>query len=231
MNPVDIDAFLEDKTVKGVIDKNKGSEPGQPGLVILAKDSDTGLEAGDRKITKLTSGKYYKIEEVETDDKGDVTKVVATYFVKARGAFDGTLGEIGKLSGTVITGLTNDTTYRVKPAIAYTNPLNSEKIDYFALSDTSLKSAPVANGEVTIPESRGNCFFDLSKTIDAAKYYEVMRVSATANETGGWQKERTSAYRNSNPAVTDINSSDYWNTYVKFNSTLDIGIFEHDPIL
>jgi len=210
LSPVDIQGFLDDDNVKSIIESKKGS-------VILTADSEG--TAGDRRIYGLDSGKYYKIDVIEDG------KVTYTGFVKAGGTLSEELKDIKKLTVTAITGLTNDVTYRVKSAIAYTN---TNGIKYFTLNDTTLKPpATVTGGAVTISDSRKNCYFDLSTTINAEKYYEVMRATGSGPEPA-WDKERTSAYRKQNPNIISITPEDYGNNYVKFNTDLEIGIFEHD---
>jgi hypothetical protein len=221
MVPVDIQTFMEDDEVQKVIELTKK----QPPSVKIHPDSDEGLKAGNGKISGLDRNKYYKIEEMEGDDPKE------TYFVTSGGKLGAYLRNIGKVSNGEITELENDVTYRVKSAISYTNSDN--KIQYFNLTyDTETKKVPVENGIVNILESRtNNCYFDLSTTINARNYYEVMRVSrAGDNPTWTWAEERTSAYRKSTASanVTSISSGDYDNNYVKFNEDLDIGIFEHD---
>lgn len=179
-------------------------------------NSDPGLSGGNGTISGLVVGKYYKVEEVESDS------VVpnSCQFVKTNGTL-GDLGTIGKVIGTTITGLTNGKTYRVKSALPYPNG----SIKYFKLDDTTPKTASVTSGAVTISESRASCYFDVSTTITATKYYEVMK-NKISGAGASWTSERTSAYKKTGTGttVTTITASDYQ----KFNTGLDIGIFEFD---
>jgi len=211
MSPVNIDVFLEDKTVQSVIDNSLN-----PGLVIIdTANSDKGLKAGNRKITGITAGKYYKIEEIEDG------KVVGTpYFVKANGSLSDELKDIRKINNgiTAITGLNNDVMYRVKSATAYTGGT----IQFFKLNDVSPKSATVSGGEVTISESRSPCYFTVSTTIGVENFYEVINV-------GKWDDgARTSAKRlNSGSVGNSLSNTDKTNYEYHDPARPKIGIFQY----
>ena len=214
MKPVDVESFVNDPIVQDIITPNKGS-------VIIATGSDDGLKAGNKSISGLSSDKYYKIEEMESDVPAK------TYFVKADGTLSEELKNIRKVTVNVITGLTNDVTYRVISAEPYTN---SAGIQYFALLDEKPKKDALSNGTVTIFENRQSqvpatkCYFNLSTKIDVAKGYLVMKIG-----TETWQQERTSAFKKANTGntVTNIDTSSYEK---KINALLSIGIYEYDPI-
>jgi hypothetical protein len=215
IQPVDVEQFMANEVVEEQIEKNKVK-------VIISGDSDSGLTAGNGKISGLKPGKYYKIEKL--DGNGDPEE---TNFVKADGTLSGSLKDIRKVSVNVINGLTNDVTYRVKSAVLYNN--TTGKIKYFKLSDTTTTDAALANGTVTFSKDSQEYYFDLSNTIDAKKYYEVMKVKVSGAETA-WTNERTSAYRRgANPSITsslpEMNDTDY----TRFNKNLNIGIYEFDP--
>jgi len=211
--PVDIEAFLGDDDVIIAIQATQKK-------VNLTSDSDKGLIAGNCKISGLIPGKYYKIEVIENK----VT--LEPNFVTANGTTSEDLKDIRKVgNGVVITGLTNDVTYRVKSATAYPNG----RIYYFALKETAttplMPPATVTGGAVTILESRQNCYFQVSPTIDAIKYYDVMQIRTKGTEgTEGWTQAHTSAYRKG-PATGTINSINS-NDYEKFGP-YDIGIYQY----
>jgi len=210
MTPVDINAFLDDDTVKEAADNNLN-----PGFVkIDTVNSDSGLTAGNRKINGIKAGLYYKIEEIEDG------KVVGINFVKANGSISDELKDIRKISSgtTAITGLINDVMYRVKSAQAYPNDI----IQYFKLDDTSPKSATVASGTVTISESRSPCYFDVSLTIDVNKFYDVINVGIWTDHA------RTSAKRLTSGSVGDSLSNIDDINYERHTPSLpNIGIFQH----
>jgi len=213
MSPVDIEVFFADEQVKAIVKASKE-------LVKISTDSDPGLISGNASILGLNPDKYYKIEEMEGKEP------VRTSFVKTEGTLSSQLGDIGKVPKRVIIGLTNDVTYRVKSAVPYTN--NENKIKYFALTDEQPNEAELISGTVTIIEKRTNCYFDLSETIKATNYYEVMKIIYSGNDTV-WKYERTSAFRDSGDSdvrLEGIKDDDYKK---KFNDLLSIGIYEHDP--
>jgi len=214
MGSVDVNVFLEDDQVKIVIEQNKDGNSTE--RVILAAGSDAGLVAGNGRISGLSASKYYKIEEMDGND------VVDTNFVKADGTL-GALGSIGKVTGGAIKGLTNDVKYRVKSAGLYTNPTN--KIITFPISSPSPQDNPFSNGTITIEEGRSDCYFNLAPTIAASKYYEVMKINVTNDTT--WVRERTSAYYN-RAGTTTVTIPFSTGEYTKFNTLLDIGIYEYD---
>jgi hypothetical protein len=217
IEPVNIKDFLRDEDVQKVITKTKGT-------VIITKDS-VGTP-GNREIYGLTPGIYYKIEEMENN----VPKY--TYFVKADGTTSEELKDIKKLTGREITGLTNDVTYRVKSAIAYTN--SDGKISHFAVTDplSSVKDRVINDdGTVTIYEERQSqlpatkCYFKLSNPIDVTQKYKVMKIS----ETNKWSQERISAHRKSglNATVLEIKDTDFEKDFT--DPSLLIGIYKFDP--
>jgi len=220
MAPIDIQVFLDDPQVQVIIESVKKPPPS----VKIGTGSDSGLIAGDGKISGLIEGKYYKIEVMENDVP------LKTYFLGAKGTRNEELKEIRKVTVREITGLTNDVTYRLKSAELYTNSDN--KIKYFAITDESPKdSALITNGTVTIFEKRQSqqpatkCYFNIAPIINVTKDYKVMRIGT---ETETWQQERISSVRKADSPDTfaSIISNDYEKSII--NNILLYGIYMHD---
>jgi hypothetical protein len=104
VDPVDLEAFVQDEDVLDIIEKATG-------IVNVSHDSDPGLEAGNKKITGLGPDKYYMVEE--WDENGGA---VSVQFVSPGGERSEILTGIGVVSGGEITGLTNYYNYRVRAA-------------------------------------------------------------------------------------------------------------------
>jgi len=219
VHPVDVDAFLDDKTVKDVIGNSQN-----PGLVIVDQpNSDVpNLIAGDRKISGLASGEYYRLEEY------DGTTLKRNLFVKAdgNGNYLG-LGEIGRLTGTEIKNLKNDFTYRVKKAEKFDNGTGHK---YFVWGDAASNNANISNGEVTIPGT-GVFYFNLDPVINKNKDYEVRKIAISGTGNTSWIDSYTSARLKStasaNPIISPPDStSALYEKPAKPEKEL-IGIFQH----
>lgn len=215
VQPVDVGSFMNNDRVVDQVEKGAGR-------VIIGSGSDTGLSAGNGRISGLNPSKYYRVEEL--DEKGDI---ISTDFVTKTGTI-GDLGKIGKSSQ--ITGLTNNVTYKVTSAESFQN----NTLYYFKITEPiSTQTASVTNGKVIFYQDGSSTdyfYFTLNNTIDQTKNYEVMKISINDNEV--WQSNRTSAIRmGSNPNITSsiplplYNNSDYQ----RFNESLNIGIYEYDP--
>jgi len=119
MEPVDVNAFLDDKTVKDVIKNNQKS-------VKLTADSPDYLKAGDSKITGLRSDGYYMIESEKDEDSNTVPNTLYPTpnkyprFVFETGQSDEDLTVIKRVTGRTIINLRNDHLYKVREAVAFT---------------------------------------------------------------------------------------------------------------
>ena len=209
--PIDIDVFMSDKEVQKLIDTTKVPPPS----VKIDPGSDSGLKAGNGRISGLVTGKYYKVEVIENNVVSE-----EPCFVTASGTLSQKLKDIKKATGGVITGLTNDVTYRVKSAKPYTN---SAGITHFKLDGSAQRTTPaVTGGTVTIPNgSPPPCYFTVSSTIDENKFYDVMNV-------GKWGDARTSAKKITGGSVgSSLSNTDNTN-YEFHNPDLPfIGIFQY----
>jgi len=209
VQPVDVGSFMNNDRVVDQVEKGAGR-------VIIGSGSDTGLSAGNGRISGLNPSKYYRVEELE----GNGT-LIDTYFVTNRGTLDEKLENIVK-GVSQINGLTNNTTYRVKSAKEFT----SGSYAYFKLSDTNDNTkAQVSSGTVTIyPSDNTNKYYlNLASVIDPTKNYEVMKVNI--KDSSSWAEAHTSAYRTGNSPDLSSGIGDNTN-YTKYNTDLSIGIYE-----
>jgi len=212
LEPVDFNAFIGDPKIggspEGIIERTKAK-------VKIHDDSDDkdNLIPGDRNITGLTPGKYYRVEEY---DESMVFK--RNFFLQANGDPYGELSEIGPLQeGKKIDKLTNLFTYKVK----WAQPFNNGKQDYFALGDTKPEKADITDGAISIRGSK-KYYLDLAPVIDANKNYEVMNVP----KTGTWDYSRTSAnYIGPPDSISDIDKSLFFKP--AFFNSKDIGIYQY----
>jgi hypothetical protein len=138
LDPVNLVAFVEDPKVASIIEKSQGK-------VILVDSGD--LKPGNGKITGLDPNEYYMIERWDEDAPSELPDSEDIKFVTA----DGTCAEftsIGRLTGSEITGLTNNNVYRVTSAkplpIANFNPVPADVV-----SNTKV------DGKVTLTDAAG----------------------------------------------------------------------------
>jgi hypothetical protein len=188
LEPVDFNAFISDPKIsgedgKGIIDRTK------PKVIIHGESENyKDLTAGDRNITGLASGKYYRLEEY---DKGMVFK--RNLFIKADGDIYGDLSQIGKLIGDQVKNLNNDFTYKVMSVKVF-NGETAHK--YFVWGATTPDYADLSTGEVTITVPAGDYFLDLAALINVNKDYEVMKFPISISGGGtnaAWDDSKTSA--------------------------------------
>jgi len=118
--------------------------------------SDTGLTAGNGRITGLNPNKYYMIEE--WDDTG---VFIGTQIVTAAGTRNANLQQIGKVSGSTITGLTNGFTYRVRSAAALTGSQDFYDDTANPPSSTALNKTVPSIGEIELSEPVNNYYLNV----------------------------------------------------------------------
>jgi hypothetical protein len=209
LQPVDFQAFINDPKISGpdgIIEKNKAK-------VKIHDDSDDKehLVPGDRFISGLTPGKYYRVEEYEND----IFK--RNLFIKANGEYYSELSEIGLLEGDKIKNLTNLFTYKIKSA----QPFNNGNHDYFAFGDTKPESAAVKDGAISIRGAK-KYYLDLAPEIKINKNYEVMNIP----KTGTWDYSQTSSeYIGPTGSISNINKDMFYPN--KIFPSKDIGIYQY----
>jgi len=184
VNPVDIEAFFNDKDVKNVIEATKAT-------VKIHPDSENykNLVAGNEKITGLTPGKYYRVEEY---DKEMVPK--RNLYIKADGTNSIDFKDIGPLTEQQIVSLTNFYTYKVTSARSFDSDAT---YNFFKLgAGNALLPTQVSNVNgittvsVAVPDTL-TYYLDLSDELDALIGYEIMLVPST---TVWGSSSRSSAY-------------------------------------
>jgi len=198
VNPVDINAFFKDEEyVQKRIEETKAK-------VVIHKDSDNyaDLIPGDCKISGLTAGKYYMLEEY--DDSTDKDKVLRTLFIKSDGTYFGDLSGIGRLIGTQVTNLKNFYTYKVTIAKPFEAGNNIYEYFTFGMGNVPAGSE-IPKADITKTDDLTTAtvgvvgidpyYLNLAPVINVNGNYEVMAISST---TWG-SSSRTSGYYNDAP--------------------------------
>jgi hypothetical protein len=181
MKPVDINPFLEDETVQGIIESTKVA-------VIVDDQTGDGLVGRDRRIEGLKKDKYYMVEQEKDAEGAPVSKYNNAYsypvYVSDHpiaiipGGLYPDLGFITRIEDGRINGLLNDHTYTVRAA----EPL--VKNGFLPYADGSGSSKiPVINGEIKITSITGTGSLNLSD-IDAGT--EVMAVTVNSTQSSLW---------------------------------------------
>jgi len=163
LNPVDVDAFLKDDTVKGVIGKNQ-----EKVIIDLASNCFSYLEAGNKKISGLNPNKYYMIESEKDEDGLPVTSPTYPLYIDSSGLRNKELFLIGRVSGGNILNLKNKHTYKVMEAEAFTGTVS--------VTNGTPASTSITTGVINItPKTAGNIILGgLSPQYNG---YEVMAVA------------------------------------------------------
>ena len=135
MEPVSITSFAKSPEVAEIIEKS--------GTVYITPGSEPGVTAGNKKISGLKEGKYYMVEECDTD--GDFK---GFQLVSASGERTEDVANIGRAKeGGEITGLTNGYQYQVRAA----QPLPDNNVTYRVLtSPGNILPAHNDNGVITL---------------------------------------------------------------------------------
>jgi hypothetical protein len=138
VEPVDRTKFPQDEYVQIVI--------GQGQEKVNLKVNSEG-KPGNGKITDLAKNEYYIVEEWE-DGSNTIGEADNIMFVAAGGTTNSLLTGIGRLTGTEITGLTNNNTYRVTSA---TKRLDKNNLNYYYDDvPTATKNTQISNGTISI---------------------------------------------------------------------------------
>ena len=182
--------------------------------VLLASGSEG--TAGNGTITDLTTGEYYKLEDITNDD---------VYYVKADGSLSSDLTNIRPLEapGAIEDPiLINGNTYKVTAATPFaTTPLEvfDHPGDVPPGSNPHTTKAVDAAGALTLDGS-GNVLWGIDLQLDTSKTYEVMRITsgspAVASTTASplWTASKSSG-------VYDSDSD----AFISDDPPKDVGIF------
>jgi len=173
MSPVDVDVFVNDKTVQDVIKSNQKS-------VKLTSDSPTYLKPGDKKITNLKGDKYYRIVSENDENAKPVpnteypTPNKYPRYVLETGQTEDDLTVIKRVPGGTIVSLRNDHTYKVEEAVAFAGDTLTITSNATITKDSNtITVTPTAGGAITLGgfSTHGD--------------YEVMGVVVSTNKAAG----------------------------------------------
>ena len=137
VQPLSLDSFVKDDEVQEIVEKSAGT-------VIVRGDSVFGPMGSNKKITGLSPGKYYMIEEWD-----DENYFVDVQFITANGERSKNLTDIGKVAEDVkeIGGLINNHQYRITTPEAL-----SGDVPYTALNPPdSAQMATNTGGMIILP--------------------------------------------------------------------------------
>jgi hypothetical protein len=172
MNPVDIQAFIENEQVQDIIEAGKVA-------VIVDDLTEDNLKGRDRRIEGLNPNKYYMVEK-EQDVDGTFVAGYPKYVTdkhptapQVPGALWGELQHITKISGGRINALTNFHTYTVRDAKPFAN---DTPFTYSIGSILEPDPLRVKDGKITIPKPKGTLALNFTNTYYG---YEVMAVAVT----------------------------------------------------
>jgi hypothetical protein len=174
MNPVDGLAFSQSESVREII------ESASAGVYVNDYTGDN-LKGRNGRIEGLNPNRYYMIVE-EKDTEGVI--VTPTGYPKfatdksgiGPGGLD-SLGNITKISGGAINGLTNFHTYTVFAADFFPNT-PTPTVSY--TDNGTTKYTSINNGEIVIPSPDGTLILDLSSLLSTGTMYTFTAVSAPA---------------------------------------------------
>ncbi|MCL1932036.1 MAG: hypothetical protein FWF55_09485 [Treponema sp.] len=141
LQSLSLDSFVNDKDVQEIV---QDTIEKSAGTVLIREGTGyvSGLIPGNKKISGLSLGKYYMIEEWV-----DATTDPTIWFITKDGTLSKTLTEIARATVTEIGGLTNNRQYRVKTAEAVTG-----NVPYTALNPPdSVQVATNTGGRIKLP--------------------------------------------------------------------------------
>ena len=185
LEPVTVNEYVENEIVTGII----GRDAGKVNIITEAdwadNFSDTGLTAGNGRISGLKNDKYYIIEEYDMEDWDEHHFLENVQFVKSDGTRSSRLQTIGKVAGGTITGLTNGRWYLVRSAELLTG-----EVTYFDLAAAPLpgdtgESKTIKDGEITLSAPEKSYYLKFSPAITNISSYTLVKipVSPPANST------------------------------------------------
>jgi hypothetical protein len=217
MSPIDLQTFMDDPIVQGVIETTKKPTPVPPVVKIDDKTGD-GLTGLNGKIDGLKTDKYYMVEkEFDADgvlvpeygEQGPYPMYVTDYPGLGPGGLFNDLGFITRIKAGSINNLINLHTYTVRAA----EPLAPEDGKLKYTEGGGETSYDVTGGKITILGS-GNGTLDLSTVFTGN--YEVMAVYANASQTSPWSWEsKTSDDWDPNSLVMGAKGSEIDYIFVK----------------
>jgi hypothetical protein len=148
VEPLDLSSFVKDDEVQEIVEKSAGT-------VYITQGSVSGLMAGNKKISGLSPGKYYMVEE--WDDTGDFLGVT---FVTVDGKLSDKLTDIGGAAVGEISELTNRNHYRIT-----TTTVLPGDVPYTALNPPDSPQVAKNSGGMIIlsgPEDNGFTIYTLT---------------------------------------------------------------------
>jgi hypothetical protein len=145
IEPVDLDAFSNDKEVKSTIEEIH---------VDTLPDSEPGLKEGKSKITGLDPLKYYMIEEYDKD-----ISAWNVQFVQPDGTRSINYAKIGAVTGGEITGLSLYNWFRVTAAKPLAESGTPYDVPYLELTQGGGGVGTIDEGAITLPAPSGTDTF------------------------------------------------------------------------
>ena len=163
VEPINLQLLVEDEKVVEVIVQGSG--------IVDVVDSDPSLIPGGGRITGLVPGKYYMVEEWDEDGTA-----LGIQFVTGNGRRSVNFTDIGRVSGRIITGLTNFRHYRVTPAVPLAWPVTCYDLASPSFTGGG-RPVNIIDGEITLPLPRNGYYLNLS--INSTNDYAIAKVPVT----------------------------------------------------
>jgi hypothetical protein len=159
--------------------------------VIIGPDSISGLTAGNEEISGLNPNEYYMVEKVVDKNNALVSGYPKFGYESGGNGGLGTLGQITRISGGKINGLTNYNTYTVRAAQQFPNSLGI--ITYTQTNGLSNEPIDIkTGGKITIePQGIGDITLNLNGILTGTNSFDVMAVPAGTTTTTSWSGKRT----------------------------------------
>jgi len=172
------------------------NNPTDDNVVKLDPGSDPGLTAGDKEITGLEVGKFYKVVECETfeDKNGNDIVIITTYttkYVMENGELTEKMEKIAAIPPSAVTGkiikLNNKNSYKVNAAVPITTI--DRKMSYWGnkapVTSQSIKTAQLNAGEINLPESKDSAdrIYAINLGLDVTARYEIMKKIITPKDS------------------------------------------------
>jgi len=104
VQPLDIDSFLNDERVQDIINRDR---------VMLNNLTGDNLVRGNQRISGFNPDKYYLVLIEELDEAGNLLTPEYYRYITSGGTLTDSLSQIGRISGTVLTGLYNNFRYTI----------------------------------------------------------------------------------------------------------------------